>query len=220
MNKKQSVLDYLEDQLKNDLPGQYYQNLMSPILDNEKYRIVPQDHKIACVLALIHTKEDGEHYLTYILRASSHPKDKHAGQVGFPGGKFENDDKSLMACAIREVEEELGIPSSEIDIIGELTSLYVFASNFLVYPFIGVLNETPKYVRQISEVDDVIEIPLMGLLDVKIKIQKSIQLAEGSTLLAPGYDLEGKFLWGATAMISSEIEKLVRQALVAERIKS
>ena len=130
-----NIVQKLKDSLALDLPGQHYQNRMSPVKTHEKYRIVPKEHRVACVMALIHPKEDGNLYITYIERASSHPDDKHAGQIGFPGGKFEKEDESLEICALREVEEELGLNVNDIEVLGELTSLYVFASNFLVCYF-------------------------------------------------------------------------------------
>lgn len=199
----------LKDSLALDLPGQHFQNLMSPVEAHEKYRIVPKDHRVACVMALIHLKEDGQLYITYIERASSHPDDKHAGQIGFPGGKFEEDDESLVICALREVEEELGIKSSDIEVLGELTSLYVFASNFLVYPYVGYIDYAPQYIPQIEEVAGVIEVPLSLLTDVKYKTNKSIKLAEGTESIVPGYNVDGHFLWGATAMISRELEEML-----------
>jgi 8-oxo-dGTP pyrophosphatase MutT (NUDIX family) len=194
------TIQHIKDSLALDLPGQHFQNLMSPVDAHEKYRIVPKEHRVACVMLLIHPKADGRLYLTYIERASSHPDDKHAGQIGFPGGKFEEDDESLVICALREI----GIKIDDIKVLGELTSLYVFASNFLVYPFVGYLDYEPKYIPQIEEVAGVIEIPLSLLKDAKYKTHKSIKLAVGIESEVPGYNVNGHFLWGATAMISSE----------------
>lgn len=199
----------LKDSLALDLPGQYFQNLMSPVEAHEKYRIVPKDHRVACVMALIHPKKDGQLYITYIERASSHPDDKHAGQIGFPGGKFEKEDESLVICALREVEEELGIKIKDIEVLGELTSLYVFASNFLVYPYVGYIDYEPKYIPQIEEVAGVLEVPLSLLTDIKYKTSKSMKLAAGTESVVPGYNVNGHFLWGATAMISRELEELL-----------
>lgn len=199
----------IKNALALDLPGQHFQNLMSPVDAHEKYRIVPKDHKVACVMALIHPKSDGELYLTYIKRASSHPDDKHAGQIGFPGGKFEEDDESLVICALREVEEELGLNINDIEVLGELTSLYVFASNFLVYPYIGYIDYEPDYIPQIEEVAGVIEVPLSLLTDSEYKTNKSMKLAAGIEAVVPGYHVNGHFLWGATAMISSELEEIL-----------
>lgn len=203
------TIQNIKESLALDLPGQYFQNLMSPVEAHEKYRIVPKDHKIACVMALIHPKADGQLYITYIERASSHPDDKHAGQIGFPGGKFEKEDESLVICALREVQEELGIKTNDIEVLGELTSLYVFASNFLVYPYVGYIDYEPKYIPQIEEVASVIEVPLLLLTDAKYKTNKSIKLAEGTNSIVPGYNVDEHFLWGATAMISRELEEIL-----------
>ena len=205
-----NILQKLKDSLALDLPGQHFQNLMSPVEAHEKYRIVPKDHKVACVMALIHPKADGHLYITYIKRASSHPEDKHAGQIGFPGGKFEEEDESLIICALREVEEELGIKMNDINVLGELTSLYVFASNFLVYPFVGYLDHEPEYIPQVEEVAGVIEVPITLLMDSNYKTSKEMKLAAGPKLIVPGYNLNDHFLWGATAMISSELEELLQ----------
>ena len=90
--------------------------------------------------------------------------------------------------------------------------MYVFASNFLVYPYVGILKEEPIYKPQVSEVDDVLEIPLLSLIDSKIKTVKQMRLAEGIIMDVPGYNVKGNFLWGATAMISSELEELLRRS--------
>lgn len=208
------LVNVIADQLQLDLPGQHYQNLMSPVVDHDKYRIVPADHKVACVMALIHKDQKDKIQLTYIQRASSHPEDKHAGQIGFPGGKFEEEDRSLLACALREVEEEIGIPATSISVLGELTPLYVFASNFLVYPFVGYLEGTPEYIPQVEEVAEVLELPLLSLMGHEIKTEHSVRLAEGMYKDVVGYDVKGHFLWGATAMITSELEEVTRRAML------
>ena len=204
-----NTIKKLRDSLALDLPGQHFQNLMSPVEAHEKYRIAPKDHRVACVMALIHPKDDGLLYISYIKRASSHPDDKHAGQIGFPGGKFEEEDETLVFCALREVEEELGLKVNDIEVLGELTSLYVFASNFLVYPYVGYLDYEPEYTPQVEEVAGVIEVPLSLLKDSKYKANKSMKLATGPELVVPGYNVDGHFLWGATAMISRELEELL-----------
>jgi len=210
-NTTTDIASTLAHLLSDDLPGTDSQNMMSPVVDNELYRVVPDDHRVACVMALIHQKSDGDWYLSYIRRAASHPDDKHAGQVGFPGGKYEEEDSSLLDCALREVEEELGIPMNDIEVLGELTSLYVFASNFLVYPYVGILRDEPKYIPQESEVAGVIEVAISDLITDQIKIEKNMTLAAGHQQLVPGYDLGEDFLWGATAMITSELVHILRQ---------
>lgn len=205
-----SNIPYLKRQLELELPGIHAQTKMSPIKESYKYREPLPSHKIACVMALLHPKAE-ELHVTFIKRASSHPDDKHAGQIGFPGGKLEVEDESLMMCALRETEEEIGVPSSHIEVIGKLTSLYVYASNFMVYPFVGYMDYDPLYVPQIEEVAGIYDFPIRNLLDPSYKVSKKVKLSEGFQMEAPGYNIDGDFLWGATAMISSELESVLKK---------
>jgi len=205
-----SNIPILKKHLELTLPGVQAQNMMSPIVDSGKYREPSESHKVACVLALLHPKEE-ELFVSFIKRASSHPDDKHAGQIGFPGGKFEEEDKSLEMCALRETEEEIGVLSADVEIIGALTPLYVFASNFMVYPFVGYLDYNPQYIPQVEEVAGIYEVPLRNLIDPEFKISRKVKLSEGIYRNAPGYNIDGDFLWGATAMISSELEDVLRR---------
>ena len=209
MNK--SNIPYLKRQLELELPGVKAQTMMSPIKESHKYREPLPSHKVACVMALLHPKQD-ELYVTFIKRAASHPDDKHAGQIGFPGGKLEQEDESLVMCALRETQEEIGVPTGDIEVIGELTSLYVFASNFVVHPFVGYLDYNPKYIPQEEEVAGIYEFPVRNLIDPQYKVSRNVRLSEGLHLNAPGYNVDGDFLWGATAMISSELESVLRRA--------
>jgi len=208
LNLNKSHIPILKRQFELELPGVLAQTKMSPIQNSEKYRQPSANHKTACVMALLHPKHE-ELYVTFIKRAATHPDDKHAGQIGFPGGKFEEVDQSLIDCALRETEEEIGVSSSDIEVIGELTSLYVFASDFMVYPFVGYLDYMPDYLPQVEEVAGIYDVPLRNLIDPAFKVSRKVRLSEGYYMDAPGYDIEGDFLWGATAMISSELESVV-----------
>ena len=203
----------LKEQFQLELPGIQAQNRMSPIQNSGKYRTPSTGHKTACVMALLHPKQE-ELYVTFIKRAASHPDDKHAGQIGFPGGKFEEGDESLLMCALRETNEEIGVSASDIEVLGELTSLYVFASDFMVYPFVGYLDYMPDYQPQVEEVAGIHEVPLRTLIDPAFKVSQKVRLSEGFSLDAPGYDINGDFLWGATAMISSELESVLNGVLL------
>lgn len=208
MNK--SYIPILKKHLELELPGEAAQFKMSPIVNSVKYRIPSVDPKVACVMALLHPKQE-ELYVTFIKRAISHPEDKHGGQIGFPGGKLEEEDESLMMCALRETEEEIGVPIADIEVIGGLSSLYVFASDFMVHPFVGYLEYNPRYIPQQEEVAGIYEVPLRVLIDPAYKVSKKVRLSEGIYREAPGYNIDGDFLWGATAMISSELEDVLQR---------
>lgn len=203
----QYVMDALNAIDLDELPGVEAQNKMCPIEGGAPYRKVPDDHRKAGVLALLYPKQ-GETYLAFIRRASKHEGDKHAGQIGFPGGQYEAYDESMMHTALREVNEEIGVSSGDIRVITALTELYVYASNFLVSPFLGRIDYTPTFNPQIEEVDEILEIPLTHFQkDIKSKgifKVRDIMLSD-----VPYYDLGSDRLWGATAMIMSEIEEIL-----------
>jgi len=202
------IIKSIKSSLSEKILDTQYQDLMSPVGDSRTYREKTDHHKVACVMALIHKKADKELYITYIVRAASHPDDKHAGQIGFPGGKHEDNDNSLLDCALREVEEEIGIGRDRIQVLGQLSTLFVAPSNFLVYPYIGFIENEPTYIAQQSEVADILEVSLEELFAEHNKQEKTLTLGSGIESKVPGYDVKGHFLWGATAMMTSELEHI------------
>ncbi len=154
-------------------------------------------------MCMLHSKGNQWH-ITYIERTVQ-AQDKHSGQISFPGGKMEDQDDSLASCAIRETQEELGIDGGSLEVVGSLSPLYVYASDFMVYPFVGILDFEPSYRSQKSEVARIIEMPLTYFMQ-KGRVQYTdLELRETTLRNVPYFDLEGKILWGATAMITKEL---------------
>ena len=134
----------------------------------------------------------------------------HSGQVSFPGGKREAYDLNIEATALREAEEEMGIPADKVEIIGAFSQLYIPASNFMVSPFVGRLAFRPDFQLENREVAQLIEVPLQRLLteasqEVKIKVR------ENMTVEAPAWLMDGHVIWGATAMMLSELLTIIRK---------
>jgi 8-oxo-dGTP pyrophosphatase MutT (NUDIX family) len=203
-----SFIHDLEHRLSEDLPGEEAQNKMAPS-GSEKYRVVTPDHKVACVLALLYPK-DKEWHISLIERASKHPEDKHAGQISFPGGQLNDTDYSYEDCALRETYEEIGVSPDTIGILGSLTPVFVYVSNFLVHPFVGFTTEYPRFIKQDTEVKDIIEIPVKHFLKPKNKGTVDITVRDVTLRNTPYYDINGQYLWGATAMIISELEHIIK----------
>jgi 8-oxo-dGTP pyrophosphatase MutT (NUDIX family) len=204
-------IERLERELEEELPGRKAQFLMAPGERQIDY-VEPDDSILACVLALIFPKNK-EWHVALIERVSENIHDVHAGQLSFPGGRFEESDYSYQDCALREAEEEIGIQASEVGIIGELTSLYIPVSNYLIYPFIGFMGEQPEYIIQKNEVQGVIEIPLKHFLESKNKKKIDMNIRASILKDVPYYDVHNIPLWGATAMIMSEFETIIRKTL-------
>jgi len=134
----------------------------------------------------------------------------HAGQIAFPGGKREQEDDSLIRTALREAREEIGIDVKSVEILGELSAVYVQVSKFLIKPVLGWLEQMPELVADSAEVDEVIFISLEDLANQANRCDKEMVTMTGVQSV-PGYDINGLFIWGATAMILSELADLYQE---------
>jgi len=138
----------------------------------------------------------------------------HSGQIAFPGGRYEEEDLEVKTTALREIEEEIGIPREKIEILGRLSDIYVPPSNFLISVFVGYLAERPEYNIDEREVDEVIEIPFSEFYKPDTVKEKdfyvnSIKAADN----APYYDVSNAQIWGASAMVISELLDMLKQPL-------
>jgi len=200
----------LKKQLSRPLPGQAAQAKMATGTRKE-FPIVPKKAKEACVLCLLYPKENKWHIALMRRVSSSNPKDTHSGQMSFPGGKKEATDENYEQAALRETEEEMGIPREAIDILGKLTPLYIPVSNFIVYPFVGVLPTIPNFIPEAAEVKQIVELPLALLLDKKSRQVKDITIRDYTIKDVPYFNVFGNVVWGATAMMLSEFVEVVRR---------
>ena len=133
----------------------------------------------------------------------------HPGQICFPGGKFQNADQTNLNTALRETNEEIGIPINKIKYIKKLTKIYIPPSKFKVYPFLAYMNETPNFIIDKKEVDVVIEFPISFLLYDDSK--KKIRIKNDSNEIINCYKYGDKIIWGATAIILYEFEFLIKK---------
>jgi 8-oxo-dGTP pyrophosphatase MutT (NUDIX family) len=131
--------------------------------------------------------------------------------VSFPGGKVEPSDPDLVYTALREAEEEIGIDAGKVEVVGRLTDLYIPTSNFLVSPILGFLNETPRFVPEAREVDRIIPTAMSMIGHPQIRQRTLVPIGEGRHLETPYFALDGEVVWGATAMILSELLQLLEQ---------
>ena len=132
----------------------------------------------------------------------------HSGQVSLPGGKYEAGDGDLSNTALRECYEEIGV--TEIEILGKLTPLFIPVSNFLVHPYIGVSKiKNPVMKNQEREVKTIVRVATEDLLNDVIIKQGTIQVGE-MFVKTPWFEVEKLKVWGATAMILSELKQLLK----------
>lgn len=205
-----------------DLPGIDSQLKMAPITRKEELakavdpRInksnihtdtVSSQPRKSAVLILFFPINNQPH-VVFIKRAVDNTV--HSGQISFPGGKYEKYDKTIVQTALRESNEEVGIDIEKIDIIGKLTQLYIPPSNFNVTPFIGYTKTVPQFTTN-YEVDRLITISLSELLNPNINSLNKIQHRNGNEFVVPAYNIDNEVVWGATAMILSELIDVISE---------
>ncbi|SKB81754.1 8-oxo-dGTP pyrophosphatase MutT, NUDIX family [Salegentibacter holothuriorum] len=164
----------------------------------------------AGVMAVFYPNNSGKTHLVLILRKTY--KGVHSNQIGFPGGRVEPDDVNLEQTALRETEEEVGIPRNNIEVIRELTRLYIPPSNFWVQPYLGLLDETPTLIPQESEVERILEVDLDHFLDHSNFVNQELSTSYSNKMVVPAFKLNEQIVWGATGMMLSEIREIFRKS--------
>ena len=169
----------------------------------------PDGPRLGGVLILLYCADE-EFYV--VLTQRSDYDGVHAGQVSCPGGRHEPPE-SLGQTALRETYEEIGIPPADVELLGELTPLYVMPSDFEVHPFVGryLGDGRPGFVPDTREVAAILEVPLHVLLDPATRAEEEMELRGGLRLDVPFFRIGEHKVWGATAMILSEFVERLRQ---------
>ncbi|NJY62407.1 CoA pyrophosphatase [Salinimicrobium sp. CDJ15-81-2] len=199
---------------KIKLPGEESHYKLAPMLrlqELENLNIEQKNPKKAAVMAVFYPGQQEETKFVLILRKTY--QGVHSNQVGFPGGRVEPEDRDLAHTALRETEEEVGIPQHEVEVIKELTRLYIPPSNFWVHPFMGIMKKTPILIPQEEEVESVLEINLLDFLNDSSLTRETLSTSYATEIEVPAFILGGHIVWGATAMMLSEMKDILEQAL-------
>ncbi len=192
-----------------DLPGVVAHQKLAPLDRHHlKAHQIPPNAKKAGVLVLLFEDDNAQATITLTLRASY--KGTHSNQISFPGGRKEESDADLEKTALRETFEEVGINSTEVNVIKQLTSLYIPPSNFYVSPYLGVLKNKPSFKIN-YEVKKMVLLPVSELLNDHIISSFEIPFTGKNNKNVPCFKYEGHHIWGATAMILSEFKEVVKK---------
>jgi 8-oxo-dGTP pyrophosphatase MutT (NUDIX family) len=133
---------------------------------------------------------------------------RHAGEISFPGGLQDEDDDDLMATALRECHEELGLAPSSVDVLGALEPVHTSVSAILVVPVVGMLDPGPAFVPNEWEISEVLEFPIARLAPAEAVVEW--QLAD-NMYTGFAYEVDGYTIWGATARILNRFLEIVRE---------
>lgn len=168
--------------------------------------ILKRNPKKAAVLVLFYPNEHQETQFLLTLRANYNGT--HSSQISFPGGKYDQNDEVLQNTALRESFEEVGINQNDVMVFKEMTDVYIPPSNFLVTPFLGILNYQPNFKTN-HEVEKLIECDLDELLKDSTIANTTITTSYTNNLKVPCFKFNNNIVWGATAMMLSEIRELL-----------
>jgi 8-oxo-dGTP pyrophosphatase MutT (NUDIX family) len=210
MSNIEEVAVKLKNRLKRPLPGTSAQlKMASDIRLNEMvngYDI--KNARKSSVLILLYPDNSN---IYFVLIKRRNDGGVHSGQISFPGGAMEKSDGSFYETALREANEEVGIDTGDVKIIGSLTELYIPPSNFLVFPVLGYMNTRPVLTPDPGEVAGIIEADLFKLVNTGKAEWKKINV-RGYKVNSPYYDIGGHTVWGATAMILSEFIEIIKSS--------
>ncbi len=193
----------------SSLPGAEAQDRMSSRsrLSIQEYLERNPDYRTSAVMLLLFPSGD---FISSLLIERPSYEGVHSGQLALPGGRSEEADEDLIHTAIRETYEEVGVKVLREQVIGPLTPIYIPPSRFLVHPFVAFLNERPEFIPDEREVESLLEVNLSLFMDEEVKQRRRITVGENMFLEAPCYVIGDKILWGATAMMFSEMESILR----------
>lgn len=165
----------------------------------------------SAVLILIHPVDGVDH--TLLMRRPVY-KGVHSGQIGFPGGKRESVDNSLVATALREFTEETGAPTDGFEIMGQLTRIPIPPSRMLVTPVVAWSPALGKLAPDTREVAKLLDVPMAELLRDDNLYRKSFPMGlDGAMRTAAYWDIQGEVVWGATAMMIAELRTVLGHPL-------
>lgn len=193
----------LKNQLQDIKPGKEAHDRMSSMKrQTETPEEIPRNARKAAVLILLKESEDT---LMFPLIQRPSYDGVHSGQMAFPGGKYDQTDNDIIETALRECYEEIGIEVDRQRVIGTLSDIYIPPSNMHVVPVVADYSDTFNYNIDDYEVDKVVETSISHLQDESNHMEHMIKLPNGFNYKTPAFDVYGHTVWGATAMMLSEL---------------
>ena len=206
-------LKYLPKILKESLPATAAHLKMAPFERVEmmkKWNYEDKNPRKSAVMMLFYPKVGVTHLILIVRNA--YPG-VHSSQISFPGGKAESTDTSYQDTALRETYEEVGISKDHIRVVREFSEIYIPPSNFIVYPFMGISEQELVFKPSEYEVAELIELSLTDFLDDAKVVNVILSTSYATEAQVPAFKIDNHIIWGATAMLMSELKEVLKSAL-------
>lgn len=192
-------------------PDQFKRDLKTILAYREPKRVeVNADNYTQASVLLPLFIKDGRYWLLFMRRTNT--VEHHKGEVSFPGGAVDEDDRTLEYTAKREAFEEIGVREEDIEILGQLDDMTTITSHFIVHPFVGVVPFPYAFTLNEREVEHLIEIPLQFFLDYSEPEPVTMDYG-GEVFDTPAFIYEGTVIWGATERILVNFIHLIRSGI-------
>lgn len=201
----------LEKGLSGALPGTWAQELMRAVPKGTPFPTFKfgKPPRPGGVMIMLYEKDDK---ILFPLTKRPPYSGIHGGQVSLPGGKAEPGEDPV-AAALREGWEEVGVRPDQLSILGKLSPFHVIPSNFIIQPVVAFSDRVLHFVPDHHEVERVLVADLEALMEPSAVIHREIVVRGQFRVMAPCFDVEGETVWGATAMILSELREVIRNGM-------
>ena len=176
------------------------QKLRRALSQRHKRRIVDAGRVPSAVLVPIYYKQ-GQYYILFTKRTEL--VKEHKGEISFPGGAYQEGDKTLVNTALRECFEEIGLMADNVEILGELDDTTTKTSNYIISPFVAFIVSPYQFKANAEEAEEIIEVPISALLD-KGCLLKETEIIDGKAVASYSYYDQGRIIHGATARILNQ----------------
>jgi len=176
------------------------QRLRQLLSQSPKRHIVDANRVPSAVLVPIYDKLGQFHIL---LTQRTEQVTEHKGQISFPGGVYEEDDRTLLRTALRETSEEIGLMAEDVEVLGELDDEVSLTSNYVISPFVALIPWPYKFKLNQEETEEIIEVPISALLD-KTCLRQETETTDGEMVTSYFYRYQERIIWGATARILNQ----------------
>ncbi len=185
------------------------QRLRQALSLRQKRHIVAASRVPAAVLLPIYYKQ-GQYYTLFTKRTEK--VREHKGEISFPGGAYEEGDRTLLDTALRECAEEISLPADEVEVLGELDDIASRTSNYIISPFVALIPWPHRLKVDGEEAEEIIEVPIQALLDEDCMRQET-EIVNGKEVPLYFYHYKGKVIWGATARILNQFRDIFARVI-------